>query len=117
MSTAERRPASPIDYVEQLLRNDVPAENKPYVLARFALAHFGANDGNFGMYALEALNSLHEGNEQGTLQPPLEEVLGEEIEFYVEERGTKNIRPYVNPASAFLLSWALENEVRGMSRG
>lgn len=115
--TIAERPTSPIDYAEQLRRFVIPPENKPYILARFALAHYPGNANEFANHALSALNLLHNENEKGELSPPLEDILADEIAYFTEINGNADTRRYSNPASAMLLSWALESEARGLARG
>ena len=111
MVAQNSRPASPVDYAEQLI-GVLPAERRPYILARLALSKSIPSLPGHGEACQIALQELHRSNEERELQPPLKEKLAKEIDYMVNE--INHGKPADNMATAMLLSWAVDNgEWRG----
>jgi hypothetical protein len=113
MTLSAERPASHIDYAEDL-QTRIPATTLPYVLARLAL-NSNSHPNDRYKEVQSAAVALHEANQQGILEPPLNPILADELGAMIEQYD-KGRWPN-NPADRMLLAWALSNEATGGARG
>jgi hypothetical protein len=111
MSLAEGRDTRPFgqqDYAAKL-KNELPDELKPYILARFALTCYGGD--SFSKEAAVALTEINEVNAKRQLKPPLSDELAAEVGAICQELDAP-ISRIDGPATAIILNWVITESTR-----